>query len=442
VKKEKLIKSFAMQDRAKLVIPGMSQFLSKRPDMWSIGVWPTYYSKAKGDLVWDLDGNKYIDMSVAGVGTNILGYADTDVNEAVKRVLMDGTSSTLLGPEEVELSELMIELHPWAQMARLTRTGAEAMAVAVRLSRAYTGREVIAFCGYHGWMDWYLAANLESKEALGGHLLPGLNPAGIPKGLIGTSVPFNYNNLEELKTIVSKYGKDLAAIVMEPIRNIYPEQGFLEGVRGLADETGAVLVFDEITAGFRLASAGSHTVICEVSPDIATFSKAIGNGHPIAVIIGRENVMQVAQDTFMSSTFWSERVGPAAALAVIEKHRRLDVAKRLDELGQKVIKTWDQAAQKHGLKIIIGGLPPLCNFMIQGTDMLTIKAYYIQLMLEQGFLASNAYTATYAHTNEHLDSFAKAVDIAFSEISQAINEGSVIERLKGKPTSPGFKRLA
>ncbi|MBU4125939.1 MAG: aminotransferase class III-fold pyridoxal phosphate-dependent enzyme, partial [Proteobacteria bacterium] len=209
-------KSLEMQNRAMLRIPGMTQLLSKRPDMFSSGVWPGYYSRAKGVEIWDLDGNRYIDMSIAGIGANILGYTDPDVDAAVIEAIQNGNSSSLNCMEEVELADLLCEIHPWAEMARFARTGGESMAIAVRIARAYTGRDKIAFCGYHGWHDWYLSANLGTENALGEHLLTGLNPTGVPKGLTGTAIPFRYNHLEELQAIVEKNRKDIAAIIMEP----------------------------------------------------------------------------------------------------------------------------------------------------------------------------------------------------------------------------------
>ena len=192
-------KSLAMQERAKRIIPGMTQLLSKRPDRFSQGIWPGYFSRAKGARVWDLDGNEYIDMSISGIGANILGYADPEVDDAVKTAIANGTSSSLNCPEEIVLAELLCELHPWAEMVRYARTGGEAMAIAIRIARAHTGKDKIAFCGYHGWHDWYLAANLADSEALGGHLLAGLSPAGVPRALVDSAFPFRYNHAEELE---------------------------------------------------------------------------------------------------------------------------------------------------------------------------------------------------------------------------------------------------
>jgi glutamate-1-semialdehyde 2,1-aminomutase len=435
-----LAKSLAMQERAKKLIPGMTQLLSKRPDQFSLGVWPGYYSKAQGVEVWDLDGNRYIDMSIGGIGANVLGYADSDVDEAVKEAVASGSSSSLNCPEEVELAELLCELHPWAQMARFSRTGGEAMAVAVRITRAHTGKDTIAFCGYHGWHDWYLAANLGTEDALGEHLLTGLSPQGVPKGLRGTALPFRYNHLEELTDIIAQHREDLAGIVMEPIRSSHPQPGFLEGVRALADEAGAVLVVDEISAGFRMNSGGAHVVL-GLEPDIAVFSKALGNGYPVGAVIGKEPVMQSAQHTFISSTCWTERVGPAAALATIRKHKTVNAGQHLMALGQKVQEGWQRIAHRYGVDITIAGIYPLSHFTFNHEKGLSLKALFVQSMLEKGFLASTQFYSMYAHEHSHVDAYLKAVDSAFAELADAIKSGHIDSRLRGLPAAAGFKRL-
>ena len=431
-----------MQHLAKKRIPGMTQLLSKRPDMFSLGVWPGYYSKAKGAEIWDLDGNRYIDMSIGGIGANILGYADPDVDEAVCRVIAQGSSSSLNCPEEIELANCLCELHPWADMVRYTRSGGEAMTVSVRIARAYTGRDKIAFCGYHGWHDWYLSANLGTENALGEHLISGLDPTGVPSGLIDTAFPFRYNHLDELQKIVTDHGKALSAIVMEPLRNFEPEPGFIEGVRTLADETGAVLIFDEISAGFRFNTGGAHLFFCSIPPDIAVFSKALGNGYPISAIIGTSEVMQAAQSTFISSTSWTERIGPTAALATIHKHQTMDVGKHLVQLGERVQSGWNKLGAKYGLPIDVGGMKPMGHFSFAHEKAQEMKSYFIQLMLEHGFLSSNAYYAMYAHKDEHVDRYLHAVDLVFAELSRAIHQDDISEKLKGKPAAIGFRRIA
>jgi glutamate-1-semialdehyde 2,1-aminomutase len=408
--------------------------------MFSQGIWPGYYSKAKGVEVWDLDANKYIDMSIAGIGANVLGYADPDVDTAVIEAVSQGSSCSLNCPEEVELADILCGIHSWAGKARFARSGGEAMAIAVRIARAFTGKDKVAFCGYHGWHDWYLSANLGTENALGEHLLPGLKPNGVPKALAGTSFPFRYNNLEDLQDIAVQHKNDLAAIIMEPIRNKQPDPSFLDGVRSIADDTGAVFIIDEISAGFRMNTGGAH-LLHNVTPDIAVFSKAMGNGYPIAAIIGRGEVMDAAQNTFISSTMWTERTGPVAALAMIKKHQNVDAGKHLSAIGRQVQEGWALIADKNNLKIKVGGIFPCSHFAFQYDTAQSMKAYFVQLMLEQSFLASNLFYAMYAHEDHHVKDYLEAVDRAFSEISEADQKGDIKKRLKGSLSSVGFKRL-
>jgi len=426
--------------KAKTIIPGGTQLLSKRPEMFLPGQWPAYYSKAKGCEVWDLDGNRYIDMSINGAGACILGAADPDVDEAVKKVIGAGTMSTLNAPEEPELAELLCTIHPWADMVRYARGGGEAMAVAVRIARACTGRNKVALCGYHGWHDWYLSANLSEKKALDGYLLLGLEPAGVPRSLLGTVLPFHYNQLEELRDIVDQNSSDLAAIVMEPIRDHEPETGFLEGVRDQATKSGAVLIIDEVSAGFRLITGGAH-LRYGIEPDVAVFAKAISNGYPMAAIIGRKDVMEAAQTSFISSTYWTERIGPVAALATIHKHKEMDVSKHLIHVGEIVQNGWREAAMGTGLLIDIGGIYPMSHFAIQHQQSQAAHTLFTQVMLEKGFLASRAFYATYAHQGEHVKSYLKAVTASFMTIADALKTGTLQTVLKGPIAHSGFKRL-
>ena len=433
-------RSLALQEKGKKLIPGLTQLLSKRPDMFAPGVWPGYYSKAKGCEVWDLDGNKYIDMSISGIGANVLGYADPDIDTAVKAVIERGVSSSLNCPEEVELAELLCRLHPWAQMVRYARSGGEAMTVAVRIARAHTGRDKVAFCGYHGWHDWYLAANVGTEDALGEHLIAGLDPRGVPKALAGTAIPFRYNQIDELKAIVTLNRKDLAAIIMEPIRNEPPQDGYFDEIRAIANECGAVFIIDEISSGFRLNTGGAHLKM-NIKPDMTVFSKAMGNGYAIAAIMGTEKVMQSAQSTFISSTNWTESIGPAAAIATINKHERLSVGDHLVRIGTSVQNGWNKAAHHHGIPIHVGGIPPLSHFSFETPEPLAVKALFVQLMLDRGFLAGSSFYSMLAHTDHHVSSYLGAVDDVFGEISELVKTGTVKSHLRGAPSTAGFKRL-
>ena len=427
--------------RAKTRIPGGTQLLSKRPEIFLPEQWPSYYSKAQGVEVWDLDGNHYIDMSHNGVGACILGAADPDVDQAVETAIRSGSMSSLNPPEEVELAELLCQLHPWAAMVRYARSGGEAMAIAVRIARAKTRRDRIAFCGYHGWHDWYLAANLAEQSALDGHLLPGLSPTGVPRGLRGTALPFHYNCIEELAGIVAACGDDLAAIVLEPIRDHEPEPGFLEQVRTLASQTGAILIVDEITAGFRLHTGGAH-LIYDLEPDIAVFAKGMSNGYPMAAILGKAAVMQAAQDTFISSTYWTERIGPTAALATIRKHQTHAVAQHLICVGEAVQSGWREAARRADLPIEVSGIAPLSHFSIRDEYVgQAAHTLFTQLMLAEGFLADGGFYATYAHNEQHIARYCSALEKVFPVIAQGLEQGTIVELLQGPVAHVGFQRL-
>jgi len=297
-------------ERAQKVIPGGNMLLSKRSEQFLPGAWPSYFKKASGCHVWDLDGNKYTDVSIMGIGTNILGYGHPEVDEVVRNVVNDGNMSTFNCPEEVYLAEKLVEMHPWADMVKFARSGGEANSIAIRIARAASGKDNVAMCGYHGWHDWYLAANLGNSEGLDGHLLPGLPTSGVPRGLQSTIFPFSYNNIDELELLVRT--KNIGIIKMEVSRSEGPQNGFLEKVRALATKNNVVLIFDECTSGFRETFGGLHKKY-GVEPDLAVFGKAIGNGYALTAVIGKQEVMEYAQASFISSTFWTERIGPAAA---------------------------------------------------------------------------------------------------------------------------------
>ena len=441
MKSKDISQTFALQERAKVRIPGLSQLLSKRPDRFSYGVWPGYFSRAEGARVWDMDGNEYVDMSIGGIGATVLGYQDPDVDAAVHEAISRGVASSLNCPEEVELADLLCELHPWADMVRFGRSGGEALAIAVRIARAATGRDKVAFCGYHGWHDWYLAANLGTENALGEHLISGLDPAGVPKALAGTALPFSYNDADSLASIVNNHGHELAAVIMEPIRSSLPEAGFLNRVCELTESCGAVLIADEVSAGFRLTCGGAHMVL-GFEPDLAVFSKALGNGYPVSAVIGRAGVMEAAQKSFISSTNWTDRIGSVAALAMIRKFRREKAHTQLIASGESIQRGWQQLGQRHGIGVNVGGIAPLSHFAFELPNPLEAKAYYVQLMLDQGFLASTIFYSMYAHTRANVEAYLVAADLAFSEIARAAKAEGISERLRGEPSASGFKRLA
>ena len=323
--------------KAKSIIPGGNMLLSKRSEMFLPNHWPAYYSKAKGCEIWDLDEKKYIDMSIMGIGTNILGYGNEEVDETVVSTVLKGNMSTFNCPEEVYLAEKLIDIHSWAEMVKFARTGGEANAVAVRIARAATNKDKIAICGYHGWHDWYLASNLKDDDSLKDHLLPGLEPHGVPKELKDSILTFEYNNIKKLEEIISN--NDLAAVKMEVERSIKPKNNFLQKVRDLCTKNNVILIFDECTSGFRETIGGLHLKY-SVQPDLAIFGKALGNGYAITAVIGKKDFMDAAQKTFISSTFWTERIGPSAAIKTLEIMNRIKSWEIITKKGQIIKEGW------------------------------------------------------------------------------------------------------
>lgn len=426
--------------KAKRLIPGGTQLLSKRPEMFLPDYWPSYYSKAEGVDVWDLDGHRYIDMSIMGVGACILGYADSDVDAAVHKAVSNGSMCTLNCPEEVELAELMCELHPWFDMVRYARSGGEAVAIAIRIARAATGRDKVAICGYHGWHDWYLAANLGDTSNLDGHLLPGLSPAGVPRALKGSALTFNYGDEAAFKKIIEEDGDNLAAVIMEPARGHEAFLSFLSAVQSETRRAGAVLIFDEITSGFRMCCGGIH-IKYGIHPDMSVFAKAISNGYPMAIVIGRREVMEAAQNSFISSTNWTERIGPTAALATIRKYREHKVDRHIIDIGGHVQNLWKDLADEAGLNINVNGLPTLGHFEIEGKDSLMLRTLFTQMMLDRGYLAWCQFKVSYAHKHEHIEAYKTACREVFHIIHDIIEKGTEENILKGTVSHAGFKRL-
>lgn len=434
-------KSQELYEKAKQLIPGGTQLLSKRPEMHLPGLWPSYYSKASGCQVWDLDGKQYYDLSYMGIGSCILGYADPDVDQAVIQAIRKGVMNTLNAPEEVELAELLLKIHPWADMVRYTRTGGEAMTVAVRIARSYTGKDKVLFCGYHGWHDWYLSSNLVQKDALQGHLLSGLSPAGIPEGLNGVSFPFLYNNTEQFLKLVETHKNEIGAIVLESIRSFDPTPEFLQTIRQVCTAQNIPLVVDEISAGFRNTVGGAHLTI-GLEPDIAVFAKAISNGYSMAAIIGKKHIMDAAQQSFISSTYWTESIGPTAAIATINKFISNNTPAHLNKIGTIIQEGWKKLALKHQLKVKVYGLPVLCGFSFDYPNPLELKTLFTQEMLDKGFLASTAFYASLAHSEEIAGRYLVAADATFGFIAQKISENKVKESLRGPVSHSGFQRLA
>jgi len=422
--------------RAKALIPGGTQLLSKRPEMFAPEVWPAYYSKAKGCRVWDLDGREYIDMSIMAVGACILGYADEDVDAAVIESIHKGVNSSLNCPEEVELAEALIDLHPWFDMVRYARSGGEALSIAVRIARAKTKRDTVLFSGYHGWTDWYLAANLADESGLDGQLMPGLEPNGVPRGLAGTAIPFHFNDIDSLRETIRGKESEIAAIIIEPARGEEAPSEYLQTLREIASEIGAVLIYDEITSAYRMCAGGIHRRY-GIYPDIAVFAKSMANGYAMSAILGTEDVMQAAQSTFISSTNWTDRVGPTAALATLKKYQETRTDEHIISIGNKTQQIWQDAASKTGLQIDVTGLPTLSAFGFKSNQSMDLNTRFVVEMLQRGFLGFRQFKPSLAHGDAELGKYKDAVVEVFEILSQ-LPEDHI---LNSETAHTSFKRL-
>jgi glutamate-1-semialdehyde 2,1-aminomutase len=434
-------RSYDLYRKALEIIPGGTQLISRRPQLYAPGLTPPYVSRGKGSRFWDLDGNEYVDFMMC-VGAAILGYADDAVDAAVVEQIRQGTGYSVSHPLEYELARELVDIIPCAEMVRYCKGGGEANTIAVRIARAYTGREKVLFCGYHGWHDWYLAANLENDSVLDTHLLPGIKPQGVPHGLAGTALPFRYNDLTSLEEQLERHQGQVACIILEASRGAsLPAPGFLEGVRALATAHGAVLIFDEVVTGFRLGLGGAQEQF-GVLPDMATYAKAISNGYAMGAVVGRRAVMQIVGDMFVSSTYWSDAVGLAAALATIRELRRRDALRRIAAIGAWFQQQFDELAEEHDLPLRAAGLPQ--QFAITATEgdaaqKRGLKDYYVQEMTRRGFFTSFGVNPCYAHTDADLEQTVAAWREVFPLLRAALRAGDWETRLVARSVD-AFRR--
>ena len=430
-------KNYNLWREAKKKIIGGNGLFSKRPENFLPNYWPPYFKKAKGCFIWDLNNKKYIDMSLMGVGTNVLGYANDEVDNAVIKNLKKSNMSTLNCPEEVILAKNLIKLHPWSSKVKFARTGGEANSVAVRIARAFTNKSKIAVCGYHGWHDWYLSALLNKKNKLGNFLLKGLNNSGIPKELKNLTHTFLYNDIKQLEYLLKV--KRIKIIKIEVIRNVEPKNNFLIKVRRLANKYKAVLIFDECTTGFRETLGGIHKKY-KVNPDMAIFGKALGNGYAITAVLGKKKIMDVAESSFISSTFWTERSGFTAAIKTIEIMKKTNSKKLIIKKGKKIKKIWNKLSKKHNVNIKITGIDSICNFIFDYKDSNYLKSLLTYQMLRYGFLSNNTVMISISHSDKIIDQYEKALDKSFEYISKVINKKIKFTK-KIKLAYKGFYRL-
>ena len=425
--------------KAKNIIPSGNMLFSKNAERFLPDLWPSYFSKAKGINIWDISGKKYIDMSLMGVGTNILGYANSKINRAVTKAIAKGNISTLNCPEEVFLAEKLISIHPWAQMAKFTRTGGEANAVAVRIARSYSKKDGIAICGYHGWHDWYLAANISNNKKLNQHLMNNLKIEGVPKSLSKTVYPFRFNDFDQLKNIIKK-NKNIGTIKMEVYRNVKPKNNFLKKVKKFFDKNNLILIFDECTSGFRETYGGIHKLF-GVNPDMAIFGKALGNGYPINAIIGKKEIMKSANLSFISSTFWTERLGPVAALETLSLMKKNQTWKQIIKNGKFLKQNWKKLIDKYKLNAEISGLDSMPKFTFKSKHKRIIKTFLTQEMLKKGYLTDEAVYLSVAHNKNIIKKYLSEFEKVIKKIKILNNISKIKSLCHGKIAIDNFTRL-
>ena len=423
---------------AKNYILGGNMLLSKRPEMFLPNLWPTYFSKAQKINVWDLNGKKYIDF-VFAVGQSTLGYANSTIDSKVKKAITRGNMTTLNCHEEVELAKKVIKLHSWADTVKFARSGGEANALSMSIARSACkkNRDNIAICGYHGWHDWYLSVNLKSNDLLNNHLLPGLDPIGVPKELKNKTHPFEYGNFEQLLKIHKKY--KLGIVKLEIARNNLPDIVFLKKIRRFCNQNKIILIFDECTSGFRYNLGGLH-LTTKVNPDIAMFGKAIGNGYAISAVIGKKNIMDKAIKSFISSTFWTERSGYVAGLKTIEFMEKYQTYKILKKNGNYLISQWEKLSKKYNLNLEISKMPCICNFRFKKNNNF-FKTLITKEMLKQGYLASNIVYVSIYHNKKNIDKYIKKLDPIFKKIKLIMNDNKVLKKISKLSSENSFKRL-
>ena len=436
----RVARSMELYERALQLIPGGTQLVSRRPTRFAYGISPVYTTEAKGARFTDVDGHEYVDW-MSGIGAIILGYADPVVDQAVCDQIRTGSLYSINHPLEIELAERLIDLVPCAEMVRYAKGGGEACLIAVRIARGATGRDKVLFCGYHGWHDWYLAANLEGDQ-LDSHLLPGIEPIGVPSALAGTAIPFPYGDLETLQQTLGEHDGEVAAIIMEPLRSDWPPEGYLEGVQELARRHDVVLIFDEVSTGLR-PSAGGIQARLGVVPDMAVFAKSISNGFAMGAIVGRRAVMEAAHSMFISSTYWSDTVGLRAALTTINEVERRGVPAQLAVLGQGLVQSVRDLAREVGVPMTAGGVEFHPHFSFQEDDPLLkqqLTTLFIQEMAKRGCHMGMSFYLNASHGPAELDQTFAAMRETLELIREALDSGMVEDRLECELKTDTFAR--
>lgn len=435
-------RSMELFQRATELIPGGTQLISRRPSKFAYGVSPVYAQRAKGARFWDVDGNEYIDW-VSGIGAIILGYADPVVDDAVLRQIACGTMYSINHELEIELAEELVQTIPCAEMVRYAKCGGEACAIAVRIARGATGRDKILFCGYHGWHDWYLAANLSTEGNLDTHLFSGIEPAGVPKALAGTAIPFPYADLNSLGTLLDDHRGEVAAVIMEPLRSEEPPSGYLQGVADLCREHGVVLIFDEVSAGFRFGLQAAEGYV-GVTPDMAVFAKSISNGYPMGAVVGKRDVMEPAARMFISSTYWSDTIGLRATLTTLREIRGRDIPTKVRAIGSELQTRLSAAAVETGFPARCAGLSVHPALKLQVDDPVLLRelsTLFIQEMAKRGCHGFTSFYLNGAQGKAEIDQTVEAARETFAIMQEGLERGNVGDLLECEVRQDAFRRL-
>ena len=433
--------SMALYDRAGRLIPGRTQLVSRRASMFAEGVSPVYAQSAMGSHFIDIDGNEYIDW-VNCVSAVILGHADPVVDDAVKDQIDRGSLYTVNSPMEIELAELLVDTIPSAEMVRYCKGGGEACTIAVRIARGTTGRDKILFSGYHGWHDWYQSVNYLADPETGAFPMTGIEPIGVPRALAGTALPFTYGRLDSLDRLFAENRGEVAAVILEPARSDEPPEGYLEGVKEIARANNALLVFDEVSCGWRTRIGGIQEYT-GVTPDISVFAKAMSNGYPMGVVVGSRQAMELAGRMFISSSYWSDNVGLAASLATINELKRLDSPAKFESLGERVRAAMQDAVDSAGVPASVSGWHYRCDLSFDAPDEETrskVNTLFIQEMARRGIHTTTSLMPTLAHTDEDIRQTADAAEEVFRVIARAL-EGELDDLLEVDTKREPFRRM-
>lgn len=425
---ERYLNSELMLERALKVIPLGSQTFSKSTTQFPHGVSPYFAKKAKGARIWDVDGNEYIDF-INGLLSVSIGYADKDITESVQRQIENGVTFSLSHQLEIEVAEKLVDLIPCAEMVRFGKNGTDSTSAAIRLARAYTGKDIVLVCGYHGWQDWYIGSTSRSL--------------GVPKATQQLTHTFKYNDIASFDALIEQYRDQIAAVIMEPMNVAFPQEGFLEHIRSVTTDQNIVMIFDETITGCRFSKGGAQELF-GVTPDLATFGKGIGNGFPLSAVVGKKEIMRLMEDIFYSGTFAGETSSLAAATVVLDKIKNDKVCDYLAELGSYLMQGTKVLIEKYDLEKVVDciGHPSWSFIIFKGTEQLTadqMKTLYVQEMFKAGILSLGSHNLSFAHTRKDIDELHKVYEVFFKLLKACVDKGDLENKLDCEVLVPLFK---